>query len=328
MHPCCFLPISRRVFFLLMLGLLFPTLARSEKLQISASASAAIEKIYSFDLDGAIADAQHIQDIQPDHPLGYLIEAEALWWRIWCTSSEYKWGMTNAWHRSKLAADEHYLDLSAKAANLARAHLKGADPQTSAEMQLYAGLGDAFTARLYGLRGESRNTAHVGVRAREHFLHAKKIAPDLADADFGLGLYNYYADTLSGLVRLLGFFMGIPGGNKQEGIRELERDIAEGTLTASAARFYLVINLHRYDQQYERALRLMGPLVDKYPANPIFQLVEGDLYGKLARREQAIACYHSAAALPVGDPACRSHLHQLVRVSLAAQGVSAPNAAP
>ena len=328
MHPHRFLQIPTRLLFLLILGCPFPTLARAEKLQLSPAASAAIEKIYSFDLSGAIADAHRVQEEQPDHPLGYLIEAEALWWKLWCSCAEYKWGMTNAWRRSKTPADEHYLELAAKAANLARAHLKAADPQESAEMQLYAGLGDAFAARLYGLRGESRATARAGVRAREHFLHAKQTAPDLADADFGLGLYNYYVDTLSGIAKFLSFFMGIPGGNKQEGLRQLENDIAGGTLTPAAARFYLVINLHRYDQQYERALRVVGPLVEKYPSNPLFQLVQGDLYGKLARKEQAIACYRAAAALPVEDRDCRSHLHQIVRVSLAAQGVSDPTAAP
>ena len=72
---------------------------------------------------------------------------------------------------------------------------------------------------MYALRGESRNTARSGVRAREHLLRAKTLDPTLADADFGLGLYNYYVDTLSGIARILRFFMGIPGGSKQEGIR-------------------------------------------------------------------------------------------------------------
>ena len=317
-----------RLLFLLILGCICPILSPAEKLQIPQQASAAIEKIYSFDLSGAIDDARHIQEDQPDEPLGYLIEAEALWWRIWCTSAEYKWGMTNTWRRSKLATDDYYLELATKAATLARSHLKSADPRKTAEMQLYAGLGDAFAARLFGLRGEARATARAGVRAREHFLRAKQTAPDLADADFGLGLYNYYADTLSGIAKFLGFFMGIPGGNKQEGIRQLEHDIAEGTLTPAAARFYLVVNLHRYDQQYERALRIMGPLVEKYPSNPLFRLVEGDLYGKLARKEQAVACYRAAASLSMEGVDCRSHLQQLVRVSLAAQGVAEPTSAP
>jgi tetratricopeptide (TPR) repeat protein len=305
-------------------GSLLAPQARAQKLTLPEGASGAIEKIYSFDLDAAIADAQRIQKEQPDHPLGYLLEAEALWWRIWCTSAEFKYGMTDVWHRPKLPADKHYLDLVATASSIAQTHLQ---EHETAEMQFYAGLADAFAARLYGLRGENRATARAGVHARTHFLRALQLDPQLVDADFGLGLYNYYADTLSAIAKLLGFFMGIPGGNKHLGIRQLEHDISDGVLTPDAARFYLALDLHAYDQQYEKALDVIGPLVQKYPSNPLFQLARGDLYGKLSRKKQAVACYR-AAALPVQNPECRAHIQELVRESLAAQEVAAAPAAP
>jgi tetratricopeptide (TPR) repeat protein len=296
----------------------FATEAHAEKLSLPHGASAVIDKIYSFDINGAIGDAQHLQTARPGHPLGYLLEAEALWWKIFCTSAEFKYGMTDARHRPKLAADQHYQDLAAKASSIALAQLK--DRET-AEMQFYAGMADAFSARLYGLRGENRASARSGVHAREHFLRALQMDPQLADADFGLGLYNYYVDTLGALARLLSFFMGIPGGNKQDGIRQLELDINEGVLTSASARFYLAMDLHRYDQQYERALGVIGPLVEKYPSNPLFQLARGDLYAKLGRKKQAVDCYLAAAALPVQDGECRTHIEQLASASLAAQGI-------
>jgi predicted Zn-dependent protease len=116
--------------------------------------------------------------------------------------------------------------------------------------------------------------------------------------------------------------MGIPGGNKQEGIRQLEHDIAQGVLTPAAARFYLALNLHRYDQQYEKALVVIGPLAEKYPSNPLFQLARGDLYAKLGRKAKALECYRAAAGLPVQDAMCRARIQELVRASLAAQGLA------
>jgi tetratricopeptide (TPR) repeat protein len=297
----------------------FAAEAHAEKLALPPGTSAALEKIYSFDTGGAIADAQRLEKEQPDHPLGYLLEAEALWWKIFCTSAEFKYGLTDARHRPKLAADQHYLELAAKASSIALAQLKSHE---TAEMQFYAGMGDAFAARLFGLRAENRAAARAGVHAREHFLRAFKLDPELADAEFGLGLYNYYADTLSAMAKLLSFFMGIPGGNKQEGIRQLEQDMAQGILTPAAARFYLALNLHRYDQLYEKALGVIGPLVEKYPSNPLFQLARGDLYAKLGRKERAVACYRAAAALPVQDAECRARIQELVRASLAAQGLA------
>jgi tetratricopeptide (TPR) repeat protein len=225
--------------------------------------------------------------------------------------------MTDARRRPKLESDRHYFEMAAKALSLAEAQIK---QNESAEMQFYAGMAEASAARLYGLRGENRNTARSGVRGREHLLRAKALDPDLADADLGLGLYNYYVDTLSSLARILRFFMGIPGGSKQEGVRLLEQAAAEGVLTSNIARFYLALNLHRYDQEYEKALSVLGPLVEKYPANPLFQLARGDLYGKLGRKQQALACYRAASAAAVQNTECQTHVQELVRTSIAALG--------
>jgi tetratricopeptide (TPR) repeat protein len=274
-----------------------------------------LEKIYSFDLPGATEAAKHMQQERPNHPLGYLLEAEALWWRFWCTSAEFKYGMSDARRRPKLEADKHYFELAATASSLAEARLKQTD---SAEMHFYAGSADADAARLYALRGENRNAARAGVRAREHFLRAKALDADLGDADLGLGLYNYYVDTLSAMARILRFFMGIPGGSKQDGIRLLEHAIADGVLTPTVARFYLALNLHRYDQQYERALSVITPLTEKYPSNPLFQLARGDLFAKLGRKPQALLCYRAAGALSISDPECQTRIQQLVRTSIVA----------
>jgi tetratricopeptide (TPR) repeat protein len=219
-----------------------------------------------------------------------------------------------------LEADKHYFELATKVTALAEQQQK---EHETAEMAFYAGMGEAAAARLYGLRWENRNTARAGVRAREHFTRAIALDPQLADADLGLGLYNYYVDTLSAMAKVLRFFMGIPGGSKQEGIRLLEHDIAEGVLTPSVARFYLALNLHRYDQRYEKALSVIIPLADKYPSNPLFQLSRGDLYGKLGRKEQALANYRAAANLTIRDPECRSHIQELARASIATQAVDA-----
>src|SRR5215467_16154341 len=299
--------------------------ARASQLSLPPEAPAILEKIYSFDLEGAQEAAKQLQKERPDHPLGYLLESDAMWGRFWCTAAEFKYGMSDARRRSKLPADQHYLELATTASSLASAQLQ---QKESAEMQFYAGMADAAAARLYSLRGENRNTARFGVRAREHFLRAKALDPGLADADFGLGLYNYYVDTLSALARILRFFMGIPGGSRQEGIRLLELAISDGVLTPNVARFYLAMNLHRYDQQYGRALATIGPLVEKYPSNPLFQLARGDLYAKLGRKQQALQCYRAAASLQVRDSVCQARIQLLVRNSVTALGLAQDSAAP
>jgi tetratricopeptide (TPR) repeat protein len=296
------------------------TPAYAAPLSLPPGTSTVVDKIYSFQLDEAIENARRMQQDKPEHPLGYLLEAEALWWKIWCTSADFKYGMSDARRRPKLETDKHYFELATKVTTLAEKQQK---EHETAEMAFYAGMGEALAARLYGLRWENRNTARAGVRAREQFTRAIALDPQLADADLGLGLYNYYVDTLSAMAKVLRFFMGIPGGSKQEGIRLLEHDIAEGVLTPSVARFYLALNLHRYDQRYEKALSVIVPLADKYPSNPLFLLSRGDLYGKLGRKEKALADYRTAANLTIRDTECRSHVQELARASISAQSSDA-----
>jgi tetratricopeptide (TPR) repeat protein len=286
------------------------------KLSLPESTPAILDHIYSGRRDLALPEIRQLQQQNPDHPLGYLLEAESEWWGIWCSSAEFKYGLTMARHHNKSPADQHYLELTTKAYSLAEASLR---QHYSAEMHLYAAMADALAARLYGLRGENRATARVGVRARENFLTAKKMDPTLADADTGLGLYNYYVDTLSALARVLRFFMGIPGGSKEEGVRQLQRGMREGQLSAPLARFYLVLNLHSYDQRYEEALRVLDPLIEKYPENPIFQLARGDLYAKLGQKQLAEGSYQTAlkSLAKVPEAECRTKLAKLAHESLA-----------
>jgi tetratricopeptide (TPR) repeat protein len=286
-------------------------------LSLPAGTDKILEEIYSGRIDLAIPEAQAMEREQPEHPLGYLLEAEARWWGIWCLSAEYKYGMNLPRHRSKAAGDQIYLDVVAKAEALAEAALA---KHESAEMHLYAGMAGGLASRMYGLRAENRTAARAGVRAREHFLHALALDPSLADANMGLGLYNYYVDTLSTIARVLRFFMGIPGGSKEEGIRQLRHAIDHGHLTPALARYYLAINLHLFDFKYEQALQVATPLVEKYPENAVFRLVRGDLYGKLGRKELAIADYRAAAVAPINDAGCRKKIQKLVKESLAAQG--------
>jgi tetratricopeptide (TPR) repeat protein len=166
------------------------------------------------------------------------------------------------------------------------------------------------------LREERRATAHAGVKAREYVLHATQLDPNLADAYTGLGLYNYYVDTLSPIVKMMRFFMGIPGGSKKEGILQLERAMNQGELTSIEARFYLAKNLRTYDHQYERALTIATPLIEHYPRNPLFLLLVGNLFMELGRNEPAAAVFHAAQKLTVPDPACAARVEQLVQTLL------------
>jgi tetratricopeptide (TPR) repeat protein len=158
--------------------------------------------------------------------------------------------------------------------------------------------------------------AHAGVDARKHLLRCLQLDPDMADADLGLGLYNYYVDTLSGLAKILRFFMGIPGGDKKVGLQQLETAATKGEITQVEARFNTAKSLRNYDRDYARAEEAAAPLIARYPRNCIFLLLAGDIEQKLGHNEEAAARYRAAEEAPWDNVACAERAHMLADQAL------------
>ncbi len=205
--------LSAKISLCLLVVSLLAIPAQATGIALSPDAAKALGNIYNGDIDAAVATARGIEQTKPDSPVGYLLEDEAQWWKMYCVACEIKWGMLDAWKRGKQPEDESYFALADKAIQLARAQIAKSD---TAEMHVYVAIGLALKARLYSLRDQKRDIAHAGVAARSECLRALQLDPDMADATATLGLYNYYVNTLSGIAKMLRFFIGIPGGNKEE----------------------------------------------------------------------------------------------------------------
>jgi len=287
----------------------------AQSLTVPPLAAEGLRLTYAGQEDAAIEVLRRLQREQPEHPLGYLLEANAAWWKIYCEACEIKWNLIDAWKRGKRPGDDDFLRLTQQSIALAEKRIAQHD---TAEMRLYAGMGHALEARLYALRDEKRATARAGVRAREHLLRAAELDPHLADALAGLGLYNYYVDTLSWAVKVLRFFMGIPGGDKEQGIRQLEEAIRDGVLTRVEARFYLAKAMRNNAQNYFRAVELLEPLVARYPSNPVFHLLLADNHAKLSHNEEAARHFHEAIRLASGNGPCHARIRELAQQALAA----------
>jgi len=290
--------------------------ARASQLDIPPEAKEAIRLMYSGQTEEATDLARKIESERPEHPLGYLIEADILWWKIYCKWSERKYNTIDAWSHSRPADsdDDAEIALADKVVKLAEAGIAKSD---TAEMELYAGLGYATRARLLGLRYEKTPVAHAGVEARKHLLRCIEFDPDIADAYLGLGLYNYYVDTLSTLAKILRFFMGIPGGDKREGLRQLEIASTKGELTPMEARFNMAKNLRNYDRDYSRAEQAAAPLIAAYPSNCIFLILTGDIEQKLGHNKEAERNFRAAVGSPWDDAACAERAHRLASDALA-----------
>jgi len=302
------------VFTALSFATLLVSPVRADNISLPSEAIQALDKIYGGNPDAAIPIARGLQQTQPDHPLGYFLEAEGLWWKRYCAACEIKYGMIEAWKQSKEPEDEAFLQITDKEIHAAEARLAQSE---TAEMHVYAGIGYDLKARIYALRSENRSVARVGVKGRAEMLRALELDPQMADASAVLGIYNYYVDTLSPIVKLLRVFMGIPGGSKENGVRQLQVGMDHGVLMAVDARFILARALRQYDQKYEQALSVAEPLGLRYRNNPIFMLLLGNLNAELDRNTSAAQYFRLALEALVLDSVCATRVHEIANGFLA-----------
>ena len=143
------------------------------------------------------------------------------------------------------------------------------EPQ-NAEAHFYAGAAYAARVQWRVLREERLAAARDGKRIKLALERAIALEPDLDDAYFGIGLYQYYADVAPTAAKILRFLLMLPGGNKTEGLARVKRTRAKGALLQGEADYQLHILYLWYEKRADLALDLLASLRGRYPRNPLF----------------------------------------------------------
>ncbi len=140
-------------------------------------------------------------------------------------------------------------------------------------------LGAAYGARVQWrvLRVERLAAARDGKRIKESLERALALDPDLEDAHFGIGLYKYYADVAPAVLRVLRFLLMLPGGDREEGLRQMQRTRERGAVLAGEADYQLHIIDLWYEENFARARSLVEGLASRYPRNPLFLQLAGEI---------------------------------------------------
>jgi tetratricopeptide (TPR) repeat protein len=233
------------------------------------------------DLDGAIAVFQQIEHKDPDSPLGFVLEADVVWWKIYYVSANLiDPDVFDVANMEATPYDSHFDDLDNVAIRKAETRIQ--NQQDVARSQLYLGFAYALRARLEGLHDRDLPTARAGKKMRTHLLRALELDPNLADANLGLGIYNYFVDTLSSIVKFLSIFIGLPSGSRAEGLHQLQMCAEKGELGRAEAKFYLAKDYSRASERaYAKSARLFGELRQEFPHNPLWPMLIGSLHFRM-----------------------------------------------
>jgi predicted Zn-dependent protease len=66
----------------------------------------------------------------------------------------------------------------------------------------------------------------------------------------------------------------------------------------------LAKSLRQYDQKYPKALEIALPLIERYPQNPIFLLLAGNLNVELGRNDKAGEYFQAVLKIPSSSGDC------------------------
>jgi tetratricopeptide (TPR) repeat protein len=191
-----------------------------------------------------------------------VLEATALWWRIQLDPSSR-------------AHDPDFIAAVERAIRSTEAWtLRAPD---DAEAWFY--LGGAYAARVQWrvLRDERLAAARDGKRIKESLERSLVLDPGLDDAYFGIGMYRYYADVAPATARIFRFLLLLPGGDRTEGLAQMQRARARGRLLQGEADYQLHIVYLWYEKDPSRALDLLRDLRRHYPENPLFSSLIGEI---------------------------------------------------
>ena len=154
--------------------------------------------------------------------------------------------------------------------------LTAARPE-SAESWFYLGAAYGVRAQFRVHRVQRLAAARDGKRIKESLERALAIDPAMHDAEFGIGMYRYYAAVAPAYFRFLRFLLLLPGGDREEGLRQLERAATRGVLVSGEARYQIHILYLWYEKKWSQALDIIRDLQKRYPRNPLLRQIEAEI---------------------------------------------------
>jgi hypothetical protein len=234
------------------------------------------------------------------------LEALSIWWQI------------------VLDPESRALDdaFSAKAdAAIAEARaLTVAEPER-AEAWFYLGAAHGVRGQLRVLREQRLAAARDGKVIKESLERALVLDPSMDDAAFGVGMYRYYAAVAPAVLRMMRWLFLLPGGNRAEGLQQLERASQRGQLVRGEALYQILIIYLWYEHKPAEALQMLRELQTRYPHNAHFRHAEAevlDVY--LHDRAASLKASQDLLALALNRQVYRADIAEVrARLNLASQ---------
>jgi tetratricopeptide (TPR) repeat protein len=207
---------------------------------------------YSLDLVEARKTARSLQRTFPDHPVGFVLDAETYWWEAQADPTRED-------------IEEEYFRVQEKSVAIGE---KALNTKKYPALEI-----KAYLASAWGSKARFRLTQHgVGLKTVMDGRHAHNYAEEVYKADpnytdilVGIGAYNYFTGKIPAVLKPFAFLFGARG-NATVGLQQIRTTIEKGRYAQTEARIVLFTALMK-DAQYDKSLEVLKQLMVDYPEN-------------------------------------------------------------
>ena len=211
-----------------------------------------IESTYNLQLSEARLTARNLQQRYPDHPVGFLLDAETYWWEAQMDPT-------------RSAIEDQFFKIQEKTIDIGERALKAKKyPETEIKAYLASAWGSKARFRLTQ-RGIGLRTVLDGRNAHGYAEEVYKADPGYTDILVGIGAYNYFTGKIPAILKPLAFLFGAHG-DAALGLQQIRKVVDNGRYARTEARIVLFTALMQ-DGAYAESLRVVEGLMADYPKN-------------------------------------------------------------
>ncbi len=206
-----------------------------------------LEAGYALDFASSSAAFAAVDRLEPQHPIGPFFLASLKWMEL----------SLNVDEPGKTEALEPEFDRLMGEAFARAQRMKEKNPR-DAEAYFYLGAAYGMRGRWKIVKRQWIRAASDGWKGYKNLKTAVALDPALYDAYLGLGMYDYYSDTMPGILKFAASL--IVRGDKQRGLRFVNIAVEKGHYSAMEAQLFLVGVYTTYEKKPEHAILILHDL--------------------------------------------------------------------
>jgi tetratricopeptide (TPR) repeat protein len=217
--------------------------------------------LYHLQYDKARADFDQYIASHPKDPEGYFYRTATNWWHL---AQEFEYQLP--------VVQKQFLTDADKTIAVAHTlHDSTDDPKVRARALLYWGGAEGLRGRWLVTQRQWVSAYFAGKRGARYLRRAIALDPTQYDAYMGLGIYDYFTDTMSGVQAVLAALL--IHGDRVRGLRELQIAIDKSEHARVEAMTFLIEIYNAEEKTPAKALPLARQLHNEFPKSPAMHLM-------------------------------------------------------